>query len=281
MRKIIKICLYILTCFQCISCDYNMPDEEEISFMYTLNDNREAILDIRACPSGLESLRIPSQIDGYPVVELAFGFAAFLPFSEIYIPDGIVKIGDYAFNSCENLNSIVIPDSVTVIGDNVFEACENLEEVNLSANLMSLGKSSFYKCSSLSEIEIPGNITILTSGLFSGCSNLNTVILNEGLTAIHLGSFRNCVTLNKLIIPASTETIHSSAFEYCTNLSVLTSLATSPPEILYGDLFGNILDNSGIKIINVPSESVLLYKGAEYWIEYESIITRNDKSLPE
>ena len=42
---------------------------------------------------------------------------------EITIPDGVIEIGDGAFEGCKSLEKITIPDSVTVIGKNAFHGC--------------------------------------------------------------------------------------------------------------------------------------------------------------
>ena len=39
------------------------------------------------------------------------------------IPDGVTKIGRWAFDGCTSLQSIVIPDSVTTIAHNAFRGC--------------------------------------------------------------------------------------------------------------------------------------------------------------
>ena len=45
------------------------------------------------------------------------------------IPDGVTKIGRWAFDSCTSLQSIVIPDSVTTIAHNAFCDCISLQSI--------------------------------------------------------------------------------------------------------------------------------------------------------
>ena len=45
--------------------------------------------------------------------------------------DGVEKVGNYAFCSCENLKSIVIPEGVKSIGEKAFYECDNLTAVTI------------------------------------------------------------------------------------------------------------------------------------------------------
>ncbi|MBQ6173021.1 MAG: leucine-rich repeat protein [Clostridia bacterium] len=47
----------------------------------------------------------------------------------IVLPEGVTRIGGYAFSQCWDLRSIEIPASVTLIGEYAFEGCENLSVV--------------------------------------------------------------------------------------------------------------------------------------------------------
>ena len=44
----------------------------------------------------------------------------------IRIPEGVIRINEYAFRNCESLTGITIPASVTSIGDYAFENCDDL-----------------------------------------------------------------------------------------------------------------------------------------------------------
>ena len=55
--------------------------------------------------------------------------------TELVIPDGVTKIGDYAFSGCSGLASITIPAGVANIGNSAFNECSNLKKVVNFSNL--------------------------------------------------------------------------------------------------------------------------------------------------
>lgn len=147
--------------------------------------------------------------------------------SSIVIEDGVTRIGDYAFNGCNNANltSITIPASVTSIGQDAFEDCTNLASVTFASGsqLTSIGPSAFTS-TGLTTIEIPAKVTTIASSTFEQCSSLETVNFATGtlLTTIDFLAFDGCTNLTSITLPNGIKTIGDGAFFDCTNLNAVT-----------------------------------------------------------
>lgn len=68
------------------------------------------------------------------------------------IPDGVKRIGAYAFSGCLELNSITIPSSVTDIEANAFSGCTGLTSITIPSSVKSLGSNAFDGCTGLAQI---------------------------------------------------------------------------------------------------------------------------------
>lgn len=67
--------------------------------------------------------------------------------------DGVVKIGDGAFNGCVALEELTLPDTVTAIGANAFNGCLLLKNTFvISAAVKTIGKDAFKGMTGLKEI---------------------------------------------------------------------------------------------------------------------------------
>jgi len=149
---------------------------------------------------------IPSTIDGLPVT----------------------KIGDFAFDGCNNLTSVIIPDSVTSIGNDAFVFCSNLTNVVIGNSVTSIGNAAFEFCNSLTSVVIPDSVNSIGGGAFDGCSSLTSVKIPDGVTSIGAGAFYNCSNLASVVIPDSVTSIGYGAFYGCNSLTIYCMAESQP-----------------------------------------------------
>jgi hypothetical protein len=83
------------------------------------------------------------------------------------IPNGVMKIQDWAFAHCYSLRSVTIPSSVTSIGNSAFSSSPNLTTVYCSGNAPSLGSEVFYGDSYATVYYLAGRTG--WSATFGGC----------------------------------------------------------------------------------------------------------------
>lgn len=139
---------------------------------------------------------VPGEIIGLPVREIDARAFIECPFLyEIYIRDGIEKIGPNAFSSCEQLSLVHMADSVTVIGRNAFFECENLFCADISGGLDEIDDKAFFGCRGLRDITLPDSVRRIGEQAFCGCSALKMVKLPVNLKEIYRSTFENCPEL--------------------------------------------------------------------------------------
>ena len=137
----------------------------------------------------------------------------------VIIPDTVTDIGERAFFKCCCLESITIPDSVTSIGVRAFDECTSLIDIKIPDGVMNIGNYAFSGCISISEISIPEGVTVIDSGLFYNCESLEEISIPDGVTEIGWHAFYGCSSLRSINVPDSVTSIMSNAFSGCKNLS--------------------------------------------------------------
>ena len=149
---------------------------------------------------------IPSEIDGKKVKRIGgYAFDSDQSIESIVIPDSVESIELYAFLRCKNLTSITIPDSVISIGDDAFNECVSLKSIKIPDSVISIGYSAFDECKSLTAIDVDESNTIYSS--------IDGVLFNKVKT--ELICYPAGKTDKSYIIPDSVTSIDESAFEYC------------------------------------------------------------------
>lgn len=221
---------------------------------YSVNEDGTTcrIIDCDQSISG--DFEIPSEIDGYPVIEIgsnAFRSCDFL--TSVTIPKGVISIGESAFQYCSSLENVNIPDGVTIIGDYAFIDCYSLERIIIPEGTTYIGSNCFRGCSALESVSIPKSATVvkhpfencpllisagpknggnkyniefswteqIPNDVFSG-SSLQKIELPNSLKNIGDGAFSNCVELQSITIPEGVTSIGNYAFSTCIALQSIT-----------------------------------------------------------
>ena len=140
---------------------------------------------VETCGADLQTLVVPSEMNGIPVTRLEKRTDASLcNIKTVVLPDSLIAIGDYVFQGCTGLTSIRIPSGVAAIGAGAFEGCTGLTAVVIGGgqehapnSLISIGESAFKGCCSVRNFTLPDSVKTIGAGAFSGCSSLETVTL--------------------------------------------------------------------------------------------------------
>lgn len=137
---------------------------------------------------------------------------------DIVIPDGVTRIGDYAFIGDTNITTIKIPDSVTYIGDYAFYYCTGIKSVELSDSLTYIGNYAFSYCW-FTNISIPDSVTTIGDSAFSYCE-LDSISIGENSRLSSIGdyAFTGCPKIININLPNSLTNIGKGAFNECRNL---------------------------------------------------------------
>lgn len=152
------------------------------------------------------------------------------------IPEGVTKIGDYAFWYCSTIKNLVLPNSIKEIGESAFEHCEKLGNLKLPYGLTSIGDTAFRACESMTKIEIPGSVTSIGLQAISGCLNLTSLTIAEGVETLGANAIIYCPKLTSLHIPASVSYIEDGLCVDCPRLVKVTISADNKHYIIKEDV---------------------------------------------
>ena len=136
------------------------------------------------------------------------GFRECYALASVTIPNGVTSIGSRAFMSTK-LNTVVIPNSVITISGYAFNSCTSLETVTMGNNVTSIGDQAFQSCSSLKSINLSNSLTTLGCNNFQG-SKLTRIVLPATLTTTAKDMFHGS-TLKEIVIANPTVSGYTSS----------------------------------------------------------------------
>ena len=170
----------------------------------------------------------------------------------IYIPRGVIRIGNGAFRGCDNLKKIrvsslnqnyssgdnsnaiidlknkslhtgckttTIPDDVNAIEEWAFSGLLSIDFLTIPEGVESIGEYAFSDCKGLQYIILPEKLNYIGNKAFIGCSALRSMVIPSGVKKINSGTFEDCFSLVFVELPISVK-IANDAFKGCANLDV-------------------------------------------------------------
>ncbi|MBR4100382.1 MAG: glycoside hydrolase family 9 protein [Oscillospiraceae bacterium] len=118
-------------------------EEEKPTYGVLTYTTEDGCVIISGCEEGVETVEIPSEIDGMPVTKI--GPTAFYESSlkSIVIPEGVTTIASGAFWHCKSLAEIQFPSTLTTIEGFAFNDCQALETIEFPKSVTYIGNSAF------------------------------------------------------------------------------------------------------------------------------------------
>jgi len=167
-----------------------------IGLSYTLINNGTAY-SVSSGSSNAVVIVIPAVYQGLPVIEIAdSGFTSYTSLTSIVIPNGVTRIGNYAFFHCSNLTSIVLPAGITNIGNFAFQDCggltivffggassANWEGVTIGSSNTALTEANLYYYSETNP-ETEGLFWSFVDGVPIGATYYSVIFNNDGGSAV-------------------------------------------------------------------------------------------------
>ncbi len=134
---------------------------------------------------------------------------------DLHIPEGVQKIGDYAFYGGERLASVTFPAGLRSVGTDAFFACTAIREVhapslsdwfaiafsdagNWGSNPTQYAGRLTLAGEALTALEVPASVTTVPPLQFHGCKDLKTVSLHAGVEKVFGSAFADCSALEHL-----------------------------------------------------------------------------------
>ena len=159
---------------------------------------------------GITSISFPPSIRG--IANYAFYNTQSL--SSVTFNNGLLTIGDGAFESSGIAGNITIPDSVTQIGYGAFSFTQSLTGATFGAGLQTLGAAAFQE-SNIANITFTGSaLTSIGNNAFFK-TKLTSAIIPDSVTSFGTNVFNQSNLLSAIIIPPTIHDIDYLAFFMC------------------------------------------------------------------
>ena len=162
-------------CASGIFIDSESPDF--YSDPYALYDyTRTKLLSYFGMTQGNHRYKVQESVEEICPFAFAHSFV-----SEVTLPEGLRKVGHFAFRDSKDLKSVEFGNSLEEIGNYSFAGCDKLKSLIFPASLRRLGEGSLYLCESLRDITfLSPDPQIEGLEWFDSLENLQTIHVPSG-----------------------------------------------------------------------------------------------------
>ncbi len=154
--------------------------------------------------------------------------------TKVVLPEGIEKIGAYAFANLTGLEEIVLPSTLEAIEYGAFYGCSALQKVTFSGenNLKIISQSAFEGCDLQGTLDLSA-ICVISNYAFAGNQDLKGITTTETLLSIGEYAFAGCKSLSDVTITAKKVKYGPYAFTGCEALTSFYVNASVLPEGMF------------------------------------------------
>ena len=231
-RKIISVILAVMMVLSIVPITASA--EENTVYDYTVISEEEKTCRLNG-DDGLTrtedyTLTLPSEVDGYKVVEISDNFTYYSTTSKIIVPDSVERIGK-AFDG-DGVLYLVLGAGVSDFNAKNFSNMDNLKEFIVSEDnpyICSVDGVVFTKDMKTllrfptnhtdTMYEIPDGVEVIGERAFDQGWNLTQIKIPNSVTTIESRAFSTCQELYRLYVGKGIQTIGEYAFSNCPKLA--------------------------------------------------------------
>ena len=193
---------------------------------YKINDTGENTISIVKYYGNETNLKVPDEIDGKIVTEIAQKAINQTSLRTISLPKTLTYIGDSDFSHAKNLTSIEVRDSE--YGKTRFWTDENGVLYGYVDHHTDVDKTTYNKylellCYPSAKIEksytVNDKVTAIGSSAFSNCFYLEEINLGNGVRKLGVAAFENCTSIQSITIPKNVQKIGYNVAYFCDKLA--------------------------------------------------------------
>ena len=154
--------------------------------------------------------------------------------TKVVIPEGVKKIGCYAFANLTALEEVVFPSTLTEIDYGAFYGCTSLQTITFSGenNLKIINQNAFEKCDLQKTVDLSA-VCVISDYAFAGNVDLEGIVTSDDLLSIGQYAFAGCKALKDVTIVSAKVKYGTYAFTGCESLKSFEVNASVLPEGMF------------------------------------------------